>query len=411
MNTRLHSELKRRTQERLRFYYMEIGSAIRKKRIEHNMTQEDLSKGICSNTYLSKIEHNAIAVNKDSLYMIMERIQLPSDAVVFPDELLSYLDKTVHLFFMKDVEGLRTLYLDSMQYEFGILIDIARLGFLLSENDLSEAAKLHEDLHRYLVSVEDSVFTVFVMFSIFYHIQQNDFHTAKQILDMTIPFQTLNQELFAMFQEASFIIHGRLFQFNLARDAYDKASAIFSSNLSMNRLKEMHFYLNLFKIHEGSPFEMNDDHELFSCVDTSLRNEYRLCAAYRDETLMDRLEKIQTDESYYLESLFLRGWITLRKKDFLNFELILKTLEEQEAFQHSPIPFSLMLLHAKRKEEMLLKDLLIQKLLGLAMDKQNIFFMNEVISAISQILSNNKRYKDAITYRMKLDKSIQKMRY
>ncbi|MDD3123350.1 MAG: helix-turn-helix transcriptional regulator, partial [Candidatus Izemoplasmatales bacterium] len=170
MDTRLLNELKRRRQEIYKFYYLEIGSAIRKKRLEHKLTQEDLAKGICSNTYLSKIEHNAIAVNKDSLFMIMERINMSTEEYGFPEEMVNYMEKSIDFFFKGDKSGFRTLYEDSLQYQFGILVEVSRLGYFVMIGDKINAKVLYDELHRYLCSVENYGITIFTLFSCFYHI-------------------------------------------------------------------------------------------------------------------------------------------------------------------------------------------------------------------------------------------------
>ena len=52
---------KRIHQESIKKDYQEIGTFIKKRRKDLNMTQDMISNGICSISYLSKIENNQIA--------------------------------------------------------------------------------------------------------------------------------------------------------------------------------------------------------------------------------------------------------------------------------------------------------------------------------------------------------------
>ncbi|PZM66153.1 hypothetical protein DOE73_08190 [Paenibacillus dendritiformis] len=52
------------------------GKLIATKRIEMNITQEELAKGICSIPYLSKIENGKIYANPDIIYLLCEKLNL-----------------------------------------------------------------------------------------------------------------------------------------------------------------------------------------------------------------------------------------------------------------------------------------------------------------------------------------------
>lgn len=51
-----------------------IGIFIKRERIRQNLSQETLANGICSNTYLSKIENNSVVANEDIITLIVEAL-------------------------------------------------------------------------------------------------------------------------------------------------------------------------------------------------------------------------------------------------------------------------------------------------------------------------------------------------
>ena len=411
MDTRLLNELKRRRQEIYKFYYLEIGSAIRKKRLENKLTQEDLAKGICSNTYLSKIEHNAIAVNKDSLFMIMERINMSTEEYGFPEEMVNYMEKSIDFFFKGDKSGFRTLYEDSLQYQFGILVEVSRLGYFVMIGDKINAKVLYDELHRYLCSVENYGITIFTLFSCFYHILMDDYEAARLIYEQTKDYHASGEQIFGLFEFAKFIIYSRLGYANFARDGYENAKNIFISYGAINRIVEISFYLNLFKCFEGSTSLLETDIDFYLICNHNHVNEYIIAKSFIDTDPVNQLRKIREGSPYFPEALFLLGRHYIQTN---NLEEYNHVHEQLETYYQTPSDGNvnyLTLIECLEKEQMTAyKDYLISNVLPNVSRIQSIFFMTKVTNEIIDILSKTKRYKDAISYQIKLNKSVQKMK-
>jgi len=400
----------RRREDIYRFYYLEIGSAIRKKRLENNLTQEELAKGICSNTYLSKIEHNAIAVNKDSLFMIMERINMSTEEYGFPEEMVQYMDQSLNYFFKGDIERYQYLYEDSMQYQFGILVEISRFGYYVLQEDWKSAGVVYDELHRYLCAVEDYGFTIFILYACFYNILICDYETARQIYEDAKDFHSFNQQVYALFEYAKFIIYSRLGFHNSARDGYENAKNIFFSLGASNRMYELSFYLNLFKSYEGSETTIDVSDSLLSLVSIERANEYVFIKSLRENQILS-LQKIKPNTPYYPESLYFQARNDLKMKNHTGYDDLKRRLKDYYSNHvEDEVNYLEMLDFVEKKQLLAFKDYLIAKVLPFVSKRQNIIFMTFVTDEISTILSESKRYKDAISYQYKLDKSIQKMK-
>lgn len=59
-----------------------LGKLIATKRIESNITQEDLSNGICSIPYLSKIENNKIEANPEIISLLCDKLRINFDDIL-----------------------------------------------------------------------------------------------------------------------------------------------------------------------------------------------------------------------------------------------------------------------------------------------------------------------------------------
>ncbi|WP_054751938.1 transcriptional regulator [Piscibacillus salipiscarius] len=69
---------------------MDIGAIIQFYRTKHGLTQKDLASGVCSISYLSKIESGAIEPKTDTIQLIFERLDMDYEKIT------SYDEKKIH---------------------------------------------------------------------------------------------------------------------------------------------------------------------------------------------------------------------------------------------------------------------------------------------------------------------------
>lgn len=411
MEARFDNDLKRRRKEILKFYYFEIGSLIRKKRLEMKLTQEELSKGIFSHTYLSKIEHNAISVNKDSLFMVMERINMSTDEYSLPEEMLVLLETGLKHFFYGDKESYQKLYEDTLEFQYGILVDISRLGYYVISGDVKRAKTSYDELHRYLCAIEDFGFTIYALFGCYYNIMIGDFSTARRLYEACIQYQSMNEEIFCLFEYAKFIIYGHLEYYNLSRDGYENSKNIFISKGVFNRVKEMNMYLNLFRLYEGMNVHGKIEPDLFQYTHHSHAHKYLIVRSMASPHCSSELDLIDQDSPYYPIGLFVKA-IHL-SKSIGSFELD-SIIDAMRMYYERHLGESvnyLDLLELKLSNHLQeYKDYLINHLLPVVSESQNFFFIRRVYQEITSIMYKTKRYKDGLTYQIKCDKFIENTR-
>ena len=57
---------------------MSIGLIIKYERLKQDIKQTNLAKGICSISYLSKIEHNLVEPNPEIIELLLSRLNIKS---------------------------------------------------------------------------------------------------------------------------------------------------------------------------------------------------------------------------------------------------------------------------------------------------------------------------------------------
>jgi transcriptional regulator with XRE-family HTH domain len=401
MVRKLHNVLQKRKDEMYQYYYKGIGSSIRKRRLELKMTQEILAKGICSNTYISKIENNAIVVKRENLSLIMERMNLPISAIGFPEEMVEFLDRSFKLFCQKDVAGYERLMAEIKQYEFGILIQVARLGFFVLIGDPDSAKTIYMDLFRYLNTLEEYGLVIFILYACWYNVLICDYESARNILELMESSLYLSDDIFAMYHYLEYIVYGSLHNFHKARAGLLMARDFFFESNNLARMGEMMVYKNIFDVYEFPETEFHFSSEGIEYLSPSQRNFYlwMMTSANCDPNAYRTL--FDPEGVYYQEYLY---FLAIRYHQSGSLELYEETkncLELKACQKPSSVDFYQLLILRENKYSTEYRENLINVFLPYAISLQNIHLMRLLTNEIVDILSKIKRYKDALGFQEK----------
>ncbi len=395
MDFNLRTRIIRRREEIFDFYYCTIGDKIRRTRLDLNMTQEALAKGICSNTYISKIENNKIAVNKEHLFLLMEKMGIQTDRIGFPEKMVESLERAIEYFYFKDLEAYEELYQDLQQYEFGILIYVVRLGYFVLTEDLDNARVIYDDMYRYLNSLEDYGFATFLIFGGFYNVAINDFQTARMILESVKDKLRNDEILYSLYGYLEFIVYGQLHLFNQSRDGLDKAKTLFFNYSNCRRLTESMVYTNIFRLYEGRKEEISFHKEHLTYLNDSQKNYYLILLALSSDNPVFYFSQLIPDGRYYLSGLYYLAKHHLSKNELDKYESVKDTINDNHYSMRSIIDYGNLLKLSEGEKDWYYRDYLINIVLPYLRDNQNIYFHNLVTKRVQEILSENKKYKDA----------------
>ncbi len=401
MDLNLKRKIMRRKESVYEFYYKNIGDKIRKTRIESNLTQEDLAKGICSNTYISKIENNKIAINQENLNLIMEKMDVPNNKIGIPEQMVDNLRDSFEYFFLKDIESYKLLFESLKNYDFGVLVSVIRLGYYVLTEKYEKAKHIYNDLFRYLNSLENYGFSIFVIYGVFYNIGVNDFRSARVLLISITDYLENNDKVLAMYYYSRYIVYGNLYQFILGREGLDLARLIFVKYSNCTRIIELAMYTNIFKVYEDSKNDIFVHKNYLQDLTPNQKNYYLLILSEIDSDSTYYLDKLDEKGDYYLFGLFKKAQIYYKKKMIKEYNQLKQKINVLHYQKKSKIDYYNILKLIESNQIIYLKDYLTNYVLPYITKKQNLYYYQNVIIVISDILKSRKRYKDALTYHMK----------
>ncbi|MBN2504745.1 MAG: helix-turn-helix transcriptional regulator [Bacilli bacterium] len=409
MIKRLENDLQRRKLEMYQFYYQSIGISIKQRRLELKMTQEALAKGICSNTYISKIENNAIAVNRENLYLIMERMDMPIESIGFPEEMVDILESSFDLFVRKDFEGYERLFQNISKYQFGILIQIARFGYYVLIGDTDAARGHYNELFRYLSSLKEYGLSVFAIYACWYNIQINEYQKAKEILERIENLHHYSEDINALLFELQFVIYGHLHLFSIARSGFEIASTLFIQKKNLARIVEMIVYQNIYNIFNRSLASIDYNVDQIKYLSGKQKNQYLWMIAHAIECPESLEAAFDLKEPHYLDYLYQLALSYRSRKMDEEYRETKKKLAMLHYELHAPVDYSQILELSETGDELEYKDFLASLLLPYYYSIENIYLAGLVTEEISELLKRHSRYKDSGIYRERYQKFVEKL--
>ncbi|MCF7924439.1 MAG: helix-turn-helix domain-containing protein [Candidatus Izimaplasma sp.] len=400
---------KRRQELIYQFYYKMYGQLIRKKRKELNFTQEFLAVGICSNTYISKAENNQVAIGEEQLYMIMEKLKITTDEFLAPEDLIKCLDNAIKYFYLRDYESYEKIFYRIEKFEFQILTQVIKLGYLVLIEDFKKAKLIYEELFHYLSSLDDYGFTAFMVFSAFYNIGIRKFSEAKYMVD-SIKIKALNSEYLEDLQSyLKYIVYGNIHSFVKGNDYFDIALKSFIKSYNTKRINDLLLWHNLFLMYNGENRDMPTLEETLKSVSVKEKNHYLLMKAYNSdnpEICIKLMVEEQTEDYLFGQYLLAKYYLNIDKDKYNEVKNNINKIH----YQVKPKIDYINLLSLREKNNlMFLKDYLINYCLKDAKRNENIFMMKKITDEIVEILQEKNRYKDALTYELKLKEHIKEL--
>lgn len=397
MIQKLLLEIERRNAAKNDFYLGSLGSIVRKHRLSRNLTQETLAKGICSNTYLSKFENNAVPINREFIDLIMERMDLEYDNMTLPIEMLDIFEKALHCYIHDDLAQFEIVLHSAKDIEFAILVDIARVGYHVTSGNKKEALDISNNLYHFLPSMDTKALSVFMIFSSAAKMLNHKYNEALKILDLFNDLDSPNSDLSGIISYQKFICYGNLGLINQCRNSAEEAKNDFIKTKNYRRLAQIDLYSTIFSFYENETILPLSNNSFLNLLSQDEKDKYHLFMALGSDNPFDYLKQITNESKYYAEALFLSCWSQINTNKLSNYE------EQKEELYQLCLNNSQVLINyhhwlvlIELKATFDLRNYLLSNILPLAYQFESVFLLKKLSREISKFSFTSKRYKDAI---------------
>lgn len=236
-----------------------IGGVIKRRRIEKNLTQESIARGICSISYLSKIENSRMKPDPLVIEEVSKRVGIYFDKKVSERTLQKYIENVYTLFFYNQAEDMEN-YLESHPIDHFFLID----GMI-----------------RYLIAIK-----------------RGDHALSMEYRSILKPlFNTMPKDLQLSFVVALIIDHYQTHEFN---EAFNHARLIEDQNLPVDMMAFLYHYYCYMSYANVNRFDQTVDHYMSAlALIPKLNHSYYFNALY----LESEYHKMRLNPYYELSGI------------------------------------------------------------------------------------------------------------
>ncbi|MDA3931457.1 MAG: helix-turn-helix transcriptional regulator [Tenericutes bacterium] len=407
MKRKVYINLRKRKEKKFEFYYMVYGQMIKKRRLELNYTQEFVARAICSDTYVSKAENSQVIIGEEQLFHIMEKLNIPKSEFGKPETLVHYLEKIITYFYRRDINNYKKLVDKVEGYHFHVVIEIIRLGYHILKKEYQQAEKISNQLVDYLKSMDDLAFSIFLCFSSVLNIKLNNIRLAKYLINAMYILHLEYPELINLYTYSKYIVCGKSHMLVKAEEVFNQLVPQLINTYNSKYLKEVMVWKALFREYnkEGQNIDYMDD--FTEDIDEDLVDEFLLVRAFNTSKPEKYTRLMKNKESeYYLIGLYLCSKQAMKNKNKVLFKEYQKEMSELHYKIGSKIDYNNLLNLEKKNNGSFYKEYLVNPCFKIAKEKENIFFMNQICDKVVDTLKNKNRYKDALSYKEKLQAEI-----
>lgn len=395
--------------------YKDMGNFIKKSRKELNITQEELCDGICSISYLSKIENNQIVPNEFYVREIMEKLNV--DELVLTNSLKEkdYVFRIITAFFYMDHTEIEKIYQEIKNIEHNTLINLCKFGHAVYfEND--EAVDYMMMLEHLLNNMSDLEVGMYLYFSAKYFMNQQHYKTSLDVIKLTKDVKIHEDFLNGLIHELSYYVKQKLLIKNASNEDYNNALTIFTSNHNTKKIIKMALVKVEFLIKENPRYSLEILNSIqIHVLDDETKDYYCYLKAKimkecgRNNECIMYLRDIKEDSSYYFKKMVLLLEVCQLEEDdemAKEIENILDMFSPNKKDMTEKVYYH----YLKQIEEPDKKEFLRDIAIPFSIKSENYHLLLFYINDLIQICEKNSRYKEALTYYNKYRRELEKIK-
>jgi transcriptional regulator with XRE-family HTH domain len=393
--------------------YIDVGAFIKKRRKDLNLTQDVISSGICSISYLSKIENGQITPNDFFVKEIMNKLEIDDDVVKKTLEDTAQLEKAIKFIFYKNMDIYKYLVDELKEIQDNLTIDLIRFGYLVfTKNRISSEHFVR--LENLIMNMSDLELQSYLLFTATFFMKEHDYKTALEILLLAEDLVHKNELVSALVNEQLYYVKQRLLKKNCSVRNFNEAYRIYNKYLNNERaihivLKKIHFlglenpslaleqlYTINGELLEGYNFDFY----------AMLKAEIYVKLELYNKAMM-ALKTIKKESTFYIKKMILMYDICIKENEYgycEEIKSILKGCETEMKSVKDKIYYQYLLLEEDSK-----KDFLRDIAIPLSIKTSDFNSLKQYVDVIIDICIETSRYKEATQYYKKYQKEIKRV--
>ncbi len=414
MNTkRLYDMLSRRRKTDLHVDQSLIGDVIKRKRKERRGTQELISKGVCSVSYLSKIENNKMIPSEYVIKELSKRLEIDMAHYMAGTSGVKMLEKALGCFYAGHIDGLENIATEVATSKHHILrtvIDVMR-HVVAERNQLAD--KHARSLELSVLNMDTLTCQIYLLLAATLAYRGHRHVEAYQLLAiMRTAFQSLHAEVdvmaFDLKAEVSLVLGYEPEALHAHKEAMRRYENLPKTpRMFLRKLKGLLLRVDNHPADvEKALIPLFDDACVMNCENLyrylyakALDNQGRSVEA---REALERMHRRQKNVWYYRGMLILARLMASKDESLDSLASIFSDAHAKKVALAEVVAFETLRISDREKRIDYVKSVA----LPLAYEQLDLKRMNDYTHVLSQHATDQKRYKEAVAATKKTGKKI-----
>lgn len=173
-------ELSKRNSKKIDVFSI-IGAEIKSKRLKNAQTLKDVSRDICSQSYLSKIENNAIDPNPLYINKICDRVYINETSLEKLYKLFDYIVEITECYYYNNSKEISRIYTEISEFD-NYRADIIKMIYFIYYNSLDLARELSYKIMKLYKSLSEDELVYYALFRSILELKENNYISAVDVL-------------------------------------------------------------------------------------------------------------------------------------------------------------------------------------------------------------------------------------
>ena len=394
----VRTSLKKRKNEEKRDN--DIGSHLKRKRLELRRNQDWVAKGICSVSYLSKIENNKAEENPMIVREIMEKLEVNPKEIDLQLQKRDYMEKALYAFYFCNQEDLHTLFLKVKDIKHDVTIKLIKLLYYLSLRD-PKSTEIILTLEQVVPTMSDTNLHVFLVAAGLFYVEQEEYFNALEYLLASLKVEEKSEFLSALANMELFNLHQRMLKKNTSLKYGLEAERLMLRHHNYHRLYQYVLLRIEYISHElpsSALKELDKIHADF--LPRELQMQYHSLYAKvafdleDDDLAKKHLLCIDKDSTYYFDSLVILYQLTKIKEEKERIGQEIESINIHKRNRPAMIRYRLI----REDNDMRKKEYLKKVALPYARKVTNLYLHFHYVKWLAEICKKTSRYKEAVQY-------------
>lgn len=199
-----------------------LGPQIKKRRKEMDLTQEEIAKGICCISYLSKVENRQMAGNHDIIMEMMKKLEIDTNIIENVEKYNDYILKAIKYFALKEEDKLKELFDFVIKDGDIYYADLIRLAYYVFKKDIESSKILISNLLLIKDSLEDNELIFYLILLAKNYFNSEEYHNAEYIYNLIDRFNIIDVYAKIIVAEGVFYTKIKTGRFISIGDAYNE---------------------------------------------------------------------------------------------------------------------------------------------------------------------------------------------